>query len=620
MNIYSKRTAITTLLDNPNLGDDHHGLRFLVNPLKKSKRKVPVYDLKKLKIAPDADKIGQWSAPIDWNVTAIHSALLPDYSVMTFGTFSIIDKEKKDSVENKTITLSDGRKLKRDNGIHQWYGHDVNSGIDFDIWDFKKGFGDDSHTVLRKPVVLDSFCSVVRVLDNETVFIIGGNKNQKTKIPDTQEGTLIYNIKDKKFEKFQDLNYKRWYGSTVRTGDDHLIMLGGIDLMTKNTSFIPEIIDLKNFNNGWKILPKASSEKLFGEMYVDNHEWYYPRSYLSSDGNVVGISYDKIWVMDKNDDYRVSQTNEIELVTGGIAGDIVDIDQKRNNHHNHNHNHLDDPYAKNHHNHNNHKKNKPEKLKLVTVSSPVGTKNSTVMVGKDTVYLFGGKQVGDEYSSSNKVLKIDFSDSNNPIITNRKSTIMPRQNANATILPDGKILINGGTAYDDLEFSILDAEIYDPINQSSKLMGKGYFRRNYHSTALLLPNGTVLVSGGDVWNSEIFYPPYLFGKDWDGNTVLAERPEIINQDRDIQRGKIQIKLNDQLPLDIAKFTIISGGTTTHAQGSEPKFRSLNFSSINKNKFEIEIPENKNELQNGIYMIFAITKSGTPSNGIIVNLS
>ena len=44
---------------------------------------------------------------------------------------------------------------------------------------------------------------------------------------------------------------------------------------------------------------------LFGEDIYD--EWNYPRSYLSSDGNIVGISYIKIWVMNKNDDYRAGK-------------------------------------------------------------------------------------------------------------------------------------------------------------------------------------------------------------------------------------------------------------------------------------------------------------------------
>ena len=35
--------------------------------------------------------------------------------------------------------------------------------------------------------------------------------------------------------------------------------------------------------------------------------------------NIVGISYNKIWLMDKSDDYRISKTGEIPLVTGGIT-------------------------------------------------------------------------------------------------------------------------------------------------------------------------------------------------------------------------------------------------------------------------------------------------------------
>ena len=85
----------------------------------------------------------------------------------------------------------------------------------------------------------------------------------------------------------------------------------------------------------------------------------------------------------------------------------------------------------------------------------------------------------------------------------------PRSNANATILPDGTVFINGGEAYNDTEFSIFTPEIYNTKTQISRKLSQGYFRRNYHSTSLLLPDGRVLISGGDVWNSEIFYPPYL---------------------------------------------------------------------------------------------------------------
>ncbi len=598
LNIYSAREKIKKHVDN------HHTSRFLVNPLKMSNKELAKYNLNDIKINNDANQIGQWSAPIDWNVTAIHSILLPDYSVMTFGTYGIDDKEKIDRRKNKKIKITDGRNLKRDDGLHQWIGHDVNSGIDFDIWDFKQGFAEDSHTLFKQPVVMDSFCSVLRVIDNERLLIIGGNKNMNTSLPDTQAGTMIYNIKEKKFTKSKNLNYKRWYASVVRTSDNKLVLIGGTDHVNSNPSITPEILDLNNFENGWRPLYKASSNNLFGEPNGTNEEWNYPRSYLSSDGNIVGISYNKVWVMEKNNDFRVFQTNEIKLETGGISGVIDDINMnKEQDAHIHQKGHND-----------------IRKLRLLTIGSPVGAYNSTVMIGKDIVYLFGGKQYGEEYSGSNKVIKIDFSNSREPKIYEANNMLMPRFNANATILPDGKIFINGGSSYKDLEFSHYKGEIYDPFNETSTLMDKGYFRRNYHSTSLLLPNGTILVSGGDVWNSEVFYPPYLFNKDWEDKTVLAKRPKIENINTSIKRGILKIKLNKDYPIDIGKFTIISTGSTTHAQGSEPKFRSLQFSKINKNEFLVDIPKNKNELQDGTYMIFAITKSGTPSEGKIIYLN
>ena len=122
-----------------NHNDNNHERRYLVNPLKKSDRQAPPKNIKDLKINDNAEISGQWSAPFDWNVTAIHAILLPDETVMTFGTFAIEKKEEnKDIRSNKKLVLTDGRELERDSGSHQWKHHDVNSSIDFDIWDPKK--------------------------------------------------------------------------------------------------------------------------------------------------------------------------------------------------------------------------------------------------------------------------------------------------------------------------------------------------------------------------------------------------------------------------------------------------------------------------------------------------
>ncbi len=595
LNIYEKRGAIFSKVKR-HLGHDGEIARYRVNPLEMSKRQIPPDKIENLLIENEADIKGQWSAPIDWNVTAIHSVLLPDYSVMTFGTFAIEEKEDKDIRSNKNITLTDGLKINRDGGSHQWMGHVVNSSIDFDIWSQKDGFKDETHQLFKKPVVMDAFCSVVRVLDMERVFVLGGNKNLDSNIPDTQNSTMIYNVKDRQFKLSNNLNSKRWYGSIVRTGDEKIIMIGGKDAVLGTMSIIPEILDLKNFNKGWSYLNKAKSDDLFGGEDQDWGEWFYPRSFLTSDGNVVGISYNKLWVMDRSDDYRVLKTGEIPLVKSGISRTL----EHKMPEHKHG------------------EKENIHKLKLLTIGSPVGARNSVIMIEKDKLMVFGGRQNGAEYSPSNKVLLIDFSDSFKPVIKELNSMNYARSNGNATILPNGNVFLNGGEAYNDLEFSNFVAEIYNPNTQISKEMDKAYFRRNYHATSLLLPNGTVLTAGGDVWNAEIFYPPYLFTKDIDNKTILAKRTEITELSDDLKRGKsLEFSVSGE---DVSRVTLISTGSTTHAQNSEGKFIELNFIKKPNNKVEIILTPNSNEIQNGTYMLFVINSKGVPSNGKIVYIN
>ena len=108
VHLYEKKNAILSKL-GININHDDHGdeRRFLVNPLKQSDRQIPPQDINNLKINDNAEILGQWSSPIDWNVTAIHSILLPDESVMTFGSFGIEKKEEdKDIRSNKKITIT----------------------------------------------------------------------------------------------------------------------------------------------------------------------------------------------------------------------------------------------------------------------------------------------------------------------------------------------------------------------------------------------------------------------------------------------------------------------------------------------------------------------------------
>ena len=82
----------------------------------------------------------------------------------------------------------------------------------------------------------------------------------------------------------------------------------------------------------------------------------------------------------------------------------------------------------------------------------------------------------------------------------------------------------------------------------------------------------------------------------------------------IKRGeKVQIEVNGE----ISKVSLISTGSTTHAQGSESKFRNLNFTKTSDNKIEIQLDKNSNNLQNGTYLLFVLNSKGTPSEGKVV---
>ena len=568
-----------------------------VNPLNLNSKNIEIKDGE---IPNNANIEGFWTPPFDWPVIAVHSILLPDETVMTFGSYGIKEKEEgKNISQNKKLKLTDNFELERDKGTKQWEHHDVLAGVDFVIWDPKKGIDSNSQKVFHRPIVWDAFCSVVRVFDDENVFMLGGNLEPKHGAPDTQNVTSFYNIKTQKFTKGHNLNYDRWYGSIVRTAENHFIMVGGIkikhdEVLTQDrVSHIPEILSPNEDGTlSWKILKEGKSQELLGGM--ENEEWSYPKFFLSSDGNPFGISYNKLWVMDKKNNYRISKVGEIPLITGGISEKII-------------------------HQNPNDKKDYQE-LKTLTIGAPVGDKGSAVMIAKDKILMIGGQQNGGGYAASNQSIVIDISDSFNPKIIKKESMHYPRAFADATILPTGNVFVNGGTAvyrgaYDDTYFSNFTPEIYKTNDDIWKKMAKTNFRRNYHSSSMLLPDGRIFVAGGDAWNAQLFYPPYLFSKDKKGKTILAERPKIQKLEKTITNRTNQIMLVDD-SREIEKISLISTGSTTHAQASELKYLSLDFKKISKNEIQFNIPENKNTLSNGTYLIFIVTSSGIPSEGKI----
>jgi galactose oxidase len=196
-----------------------------------------------------------------------------------------------------------------------------------------------------------------------------------------------------------------------------------------------------------------------------------------------------------------------------------------------------------------------------------------------------------------------------------------RKHGTATILPDGKVLVTGGsnaTAYNDAAGAILAPELWDPGTTQWTTMASAQTPRIYHSTALLLPDARVLSAGGgrpkaqnggqNNLNVEIFSPPYIFK----GNRpVIAAAPA-------------SVAYGETFPVQMANSTGIAQavfmglGSVTHTVNMTQRRKVLSVSQSGAT-LQVTVPTNRNQLPPCHYMLFALNGQGVPSVAKIIRV-
>jgi hypothetical protein len=83
-----------------------------------------------------------------------------------------------------------------------------------------------------------------------------------------------------------------------------------------------------------------------------------------------------------------------------------------------------------------------------------------------------------------------------------------RQNATATLLPNGKVLIAGGT--DSFGNLLASKELYDPVTNTFAVSGAGMHSGRSNATSTLLPNSKVLIAGGATPGGNFFSGTELY--------------------------------------------------------------------------------------------------------------
>jgi galactose oxidase len=199
-----------------------------------------------------------------------------------------------------------------------------------------------------------------------------------------------------------------------------------------------------------------------------------------------------------------------------------------------------------------------------------------------------------------------------------------RRQQNATLLPDGTVLVTGGTSsrgFNNGAAAVRAAELWDPrTGRWTELAAMSpEVKRLYHSTALLLPDGRVLSAGGGLPsadgddgrkypNAQLFSPPYLFAGP---RPTIASAPDTLKY-----HAGFSLKTPDVRAIE--KVTLLRLGSVTHAFDQSQRFVQLEATAV-QDGLNVVAPASSKISPPGPYMLFILNRAGVPSVAKIVHL-
>jgi hypothetical protein len=205
----------------------------------------------------------------------------------------------------------------------------------------------------------------------------------------------------------------------------------------------------------------------------------------------------------------------------------------------------------------------------------------------------------------------------------------PRRHLNSTILPDGQVLITGGTrgaGFVNIAEgnAVKAAEVWNPATGQWRTLASNSRMRVYHSVTLLLPDGTVLHGasgdamaiqpGGGVVpvpperNHEIFSPPYLFRG---ARPVISSAPASVGYQQ-------TFSVATPNAAQVTGVRWIRLGSVTHAFDMSARANTLTFTPT-ATGVEVTAPANPNLAPPGHYLLFILNRNGVPSEGQVIKV-
>ncbi len=376
-----------------------------------------------------------------------------------------------------------------------------------------------------------------------------------------QPGAQLFDMSDETLTKdsANNMNAGRFYPTIVSLSSGQAVILGGKGSGSDGT---PEIFTL---GEGWRELDGAKDTDV-----KDN--WWYPNAWVNSSGEVVYFAING----GNQSGNNVAGNLEVMALDPSGKGSLRQIGEL------------------------------PFKMDAASPATMFDVGKIAIMDHKGDLWIMDINGATPQFTFAADLGNTD------------------RNNADMTVLPDGRLLINGGTTTGNSQSesnAIYESVIYDPYQDTVTTVDSESVMRLYHSSSMLLADGTILSMGGgglsstkDFMDAQVYSPDYLFNNDGS----LADRPEILTAPQSLKPGEtFTITMDDTA--DLARISFVKTGAVTHSLNMEAGRMDLGFTVVNSNTVEVTLPANPNIVGAGNWMLFALDNSGTPSVAPIISV-
>ncbi|MEO3764528.1 galactose oxidase-like domain-containing protein [Streptomyces sp. B8F3] len=235
------------------------------------------------------------------------------------------------------------------------------------------------------------------------------------------------------------------------------------------------------------------------------------------------------------------------------------------------------------------------------------------------VMVLGGGGVGESAKSTPRTSIIDLTE-DRPAYEDGPALPQGTRYLNSVIMPDDTVFTSGGSAdYRGRgDSDIHRAQFYDPGTNSFTRAADPKVGRNYHSEAVLLPDGRVATFGSDSLfgdkadtrpgtfekRIEIFTPPYLYKAEDGERLSIGAGPGRPGRG---QEATYEVEGAER----VEKARLIRPGSVTHVTDVEQRSIQLDVRK-SAGKVTVTVPADPSLVPPGWYMLFVADGKGVPS--------